>query len=148
MHLNKAVLIGTVAHPGVELRYTGAGLPLCVFTLEVNELFSTGAVIQGRIPCEVAGKQAETYVGRIHSGDTVLVEGRVRYRSGSGLVISAPYVTFPAPHTVSGDREAVPMVDDDGLPVASHPSPHRGNGTRELSGLKQWLQAWRAAKGM
>lgn len=77
--MNRVMLIGRLtAKP--ELRYTGANLPYCRFSLAVNRTFSNA---QGQretdfINIVVWRKQAENVCNFLNKGSLVSVEGRIQ----------------------------------------------------------------------
>lgn len=80
-NLNSVTLAGRVAKaPGLAYRKDGAPVLRFLVVVEdmnvkLNKTFST------TIPCELVGDQAERIGGELEADDTVLVRGRMAYRS-------------------------------------------------------------------
>jgi len=76
---SRAIVIGTISRPGVEVRYSGAGIACASFTLTVTEHGQDGKEHPTFIACECWGKQAEQ-AGECEAGQLCLFEGRLAKR--------------------------------------------------------------------
>jgi single-strand DNA-binding protein len=77
--LNKVVLLGTLPEDP-KLVYSENGTPQCSFTLLVEEK-GQEHTCRLYIPCNIFGDRAEKVAEGISAGDTVLVDGKLRWRS-------------------------------------------------------------------
>jgi len=97
----------------------------CSFWLQVDEPGKDGAVYSSYIPVEVTGKNAEDAAEQLHAGDTVLIDGKLKYKSTgtrdgkkTGTIVVSTWFVTKAP---------VPTGPQDAHP-ASTPAPGGAQG--------------------
>jgi single-stranded DNA-binding protein len=79
--LNKVLLIGQVAPEGVKFGYNENNTPEAIWTIVVEEPGAQGALFKTFIPCVAYAKAAEAIVETLQAGQTVFLEGRLKFRS-------------------------------------------------------------------
>ena len=79
--LNKVLLIGQVAPEGVKFGYNENNTPEAIWTIVVEEPGAQGALFKTFIPCVAYAKAAEAMVETLQAGQTVFLEGRLKFRS-------------------------------------------------------------------
>jgi single stranded DNA-binding protein len=79
--LNKVLLIGQVAPEGVKFGYNENNTPEAIWTIVVEEPGAQGALFKTFIPCVAYAKTAEAVVETLQAGQTVFLEGRLKFRS-------------------------------------------------------------------
>ncbi len=81
MSINRVLLVGRVTEAGPKLTYSSDGSPQCIFTLLLEEPAKDGTMFKLFVPVEVFGKQAEPVAEQINAGDTVLIDGKLKWKS-------------------------------------------------------------------
>jgi len=82
-YYNKVILVGNLTRDP-ELRFLPSGMAVCSFGLAVNTTFKrSGETVKETcfIDVTVFGKQAENVHEYLSKGRSVLVDGRLRYRT-------------------------------------------------------------------
>jgi single-strand DNA-binding protein len=131
--LNSVVLLGNLTRDP-EVRYTPSGTPVATLGLAVNNRMKQGDEWKDD-PCfidvVVFGKQAESCGEYLAKGQSILVEGRLRYRTWEGQdgqkrskhEVTAFRVQFmpkggraPGSGGFGGDMSEGESMDDDDVP--------------------------------
>jgi single-stranded DNA-binding protein len=81
MSINKVIIYDRVSDAGPKLTYTSEGTPQCTITLLVEEPGRDGTPFELFVPIEVCGKQAEPVAEQINTGDVLLVDGKLKWKS-------------------------------------------------------------------
>jgi single-stranded DNA-binding protein len=79
--LNKVLLMGQVTPEGVKFGYNENGTPEAIWTMVVEEPGAQGALFKTFIPCVAYARAAEAIVETLRAGQTVFLEGRLKFRS-------------------------------------------------------------------
>jgi single stranded DNA-binding protein len=79
--LNKVLLIGQVTPEGVKFGYNENNTSEAIWTIVVEEPGAQGAMFKIFIPCVAYSKTAEAIVETLQAGQTVFLEGRLKFRS-------------------------------------------------------------------
>ena len=79
--LNKVLLIGQVASEGVKFGYNENNTPEAIWTIVLEEPGPQGGVFKTFIPCVAYAKTAEAIVETLQAGQTVFLEGRLKFRA-------------------------------------------------------------------
>jgi primosomal replication protein N len=77
--LNKVMLIGSLPEEP-KLVYAGNGTPQCTFTLVIEEK-GQEHTFRLYVPVDVLGDRAENVAEAVSAGDTVMIDGTLRWRS-------------------------------------------------------------------
>lgn len=79
-HINRMLLVGRVTDAGLKLTYSSDGTPQACFALLVEEPGKEGVTFELSVPVAVFGTQAEPVAEQINAGDTVLIDGRLKWK--------------------------------------------------------------------
>jgi single stranded DNA-binding protein len=79
--LNKVIICGKITDAGPKLTYTSEGTAQCSFAIMLKEPGRDGTPFKLFVPVEVFGKQAEPVAEQLNAGDTVLVDGKLKWKS-------------------------------------------------------------------
>jgi single-strand DNA-binding protein len=79
-NFNRVVLAGNITRDP-EIRFTGAGVPVCSFGLAVNRVRSKDREAVDFFDVNVWREQGEAVANHKRKGDPILVEGRLQYRT-------------------------------------------------------------------
>jgi single-stranded DNA-binding protein len=83
-NLNSVTLAGKVGK-ALGLIYRQDGRPLLKFVvITEEENAALGKTFTTAIPCELGGEPAERLAEDLYAGDTVVVTGKLAYRTGTG----------------------------------------------------------------
>jgi single-strand DNA-binding protein len=129
-NFNKVILVGNLTRDP-EMRYTSGGSAVATLGLAVNHRYGTGDDKKEEtlfVDVVVFGKQAENVEQYLKKGRSVLVEGRLSYRTWEGKdgqkkskhEVVANIVQFLSPRGAaegpSSGQDEAPPPDDDNIP--------------------------------
>jgi single-stranded DNA-binding protein len=79
MMINKVLLMGTVAD--LRVTWDSDGKPATSFTLRYEQPYGEGKTSKLFVPVDVTPKRAEDVAEQIADGETVLVDGALKWKS-------------------------------------------------------------------
>ena len=119
--INRVVLVGRLTRDP-ELRRTGAGNPVCTFTVALDNRLKNadGSKSTSFIPCVVFNASAETVSKFARKGMLVGIEGRLNQRSyqkadgskASVIEVLCDSVQFLEKREVENEEMEIPPFDD------------------------------------